>query len=163
MRREYPMARKSKDNGILADARGFTLVEVLIVLLIIGIMAVLVVPRLTGRTESARRTAAQVDIQANIALALDLYELDNGAYPTTEQGLQALLTEPASAPVPPDWKGPYLKKREQPKDPWKNPYVYAYPGQHNPGGYDLYSRGPDGAEGGGDDITNWTSEDQAKQ
>ena len=132
------------------------------VVLIIGILAAMVVPRLTGRTESARRAVAKADIQANIAVALDLYELDNGTYPTTEQGLEALRSKPTGLPVPPNWRGPYLKGRV-PKDPWGHTYVYGYPGQHISGGYDLYSYGPDGAEGGGDDITNWDSGEEGTE
>ena len=129
----------------------FTIVEILVVVAIIGIMALMVVPRLSGRTEAARRAAAQADIRANLAVALDLYELDNGAYPTTEQGLRGLVSEPA--PAPPNWNGPYLKGGV-PKDPWGNPYIYVYPGRRA-GAYDLASWGGDGAEGGDDDIVNW--------
>ncbi len=115
----------------------------------------MVIPRMAGRTEQARRAAAKVDIETNIAMALDLYELDNGKYPTSEQGLQALVTKPASSPVPSNWNGPYLKKKSLPVDPWNRTYIYVSPGVHNAEDYDLYSYGPDGVEGGGDDITNW--------
>ena len=134
----------------------FTIVEILVVVAIIGIMALMVVPRLSGRTEAARRAAAQADIRANLAVALDLYELDNGAYPTTEQGLRSLVRKPGAAPVPPNWSGPYLKGG-LPKDPWGNPYVYVYPGRQA-GAYDLASWGGDGVEGGDDDIVNWETE-----
>ncbi|HOX54030.1 MAG: type II secretion system major pseudopilin GspG [Candidatus Omnitrophica bacterium] len=135
--------------------RAFTLVELLLVVTIILILAGMVIPRMAGRTEQARRAAAKVDIDTNIAMALDLYELDNGKYPTTEQGLQALVAKPASAPVPANWNGPYLKKKKMPIDPWSRSYIYVSPGIHNPEDYDLYSYGPDGVEGGGDDINNW--------
>lgn len=133
---------------------GFTLVELMLVVIIIGVLLGTVLPRLRGRAEQARRARARADIEANIATALDLYELDNGNYPTTEQGLAALLTKPHPEPL--NWNGPYLKKK--PIDSWKREYLYAYPGKHSTD-YDLYSYGPDGVEGGGDDITNWDTED----
>jgi len=132
--------------------KGFTLVELMLVVIIIGILVAMVVPRFAGRTGQARNTAALTDIEANIASALDLYELDNGSYPTTEEGLNALFVKPANAL---NWRGPYLKKR--PKDPWGNPYVYRCPASHGID-YDLYSYGKDGVEGGGDDVSNWEKE-----
>lgn len=135
--------------------KGFTLIELMLVVIILGILVAMVVPRLAGRTEQARRSAAQADIDSNLAVALDLYELDNGIYPSTEQGLSSLLSEPTSTPVPPSWNGPYLKKKKIPIDPWSREYVYVCPGTHNQEDYDLYSYGPDGVEGGGDDVTNW--------
>lgn len=133
--------------------KNFTLIELMIVILIIGTLAAMVIPRFIKRAEQAKIARAKLDINLNIATALDLYELDNGFYPTTEQGLNALLTKPTTPPIPPNWRGPYLKKK--PIDPWGNPYVYICPGKHNPDSYDLYSYGKDGVEGGGDDITNW--------
>lgn len=138
------------------NERGFTLIEIMIVVVIIGVLATMVVPRLTGRTEGARRAAAEADIKANISVALDLYELDNGRFPSTEQGLDALLKKPSANPEPPNWNGPYLKGGV-PKDPWGQPYHYVFPGQNNERGYDLSTYGPDGAEGGDDDIVNWVS------
>ncbi|MFC1704066.1 type II secretion system major pseudopilin GspG [Candidatus Omnitrophota bacterium] len=135
--------------------KGFTFVELMVVIVILVILAATAVPRLVGRTDQARIAAASADIEANIATALALYELDNGRYPTTEQGLQALVTEPTSSPVPSSWNGPYLKKKRVPKDPWGKLYVYVQPGVHNEDDYDLYSLGPDGIEGGGDDVSNW--------
>jgi len=132
--------------------KGFTLIELMLVVMIIGILVSLVVPRLTGRSQQARVAAAKADIEANIALALDLYEVDNGFYPTTEQGLGALRSEPSSAPTPENWNGPYLKKKAM--DPWNNPYKYVSPGINNTRDYDLSSLGPDGAESD-DDIVNW--------
>ena len=131
------------------DKKGFTLIELMLVEIIIGILVAMVVPRLAGRAEQARTAAAQADIEANISSALDLYELDNGSYPTTEEGMEALLVKPASAI---NWMGPYLKKK--PLDPWGNPYVYKSPGTHSVD-YDLYSYGKNGVEGGDDDVTNW--------
>ena len=131
-------------------AKGFTLVELLIVVTILGILVAMVVPRLAGRTEQARRARAAADVQGNIPLALDLFELDTGKYPTSEEGLNALRVQPPGAE---NWKGPYLK--QQPTDPWNRPYRYLYPGVKNPQDYDLFSLGPDGAEGTSDDIGNW--------
>ncbi|MFH1777964.1 MAG: type II secretion system major pseudopilin GspG [Candidatus Omnitrophota bacterium] len=136
--------------------RSFTLIELMLVVMIISVLAALVVPNLAGRAEHARRSAAQADIMSNIPLALDLYELDNGFYPTSEQGLNALCEKPTTSPVPLNWNGPYIKK--MPKDPWKSEYVYVLPGVHNTDSYDLYSLGKDRAEGGGDDVTNWEDE-----
>ena len=134
---------------------GFTFIEIMAVVVIISILLALVAPRLVGRTAEAKREAARADIEANLALALDLYALDNGSYPTTEQGLSALLEKPGIEPVPESWKGPYLKRRIQPKDPWGRPYLYRFPGEMNPEDYDLYSYGADGVEGGEDDVVNW--------
>jgi len=135
------------------DKRGFTLIELMLVVAIIGTLAAMVIPRYAGRSEEAKKAAAKADIEGNIANALDMYELDNGAYPTTEQGLSALVELPSAPPVPPRWKGPYLKKKTF-KDPWGNPYQYRCPGTHTTD-YDLLSMGRDGVEGGNDDITNW--------
>lgn len=131
----------------------FTLIELMIVVIIIAALAAMVVPRLSGRSEQAKATIAEADIAANIGTALKLYELDNGSFPTTEQGLNALISKPSSNPVPKNWKGPYLEKK--PLDPWKNPYQYKSPGVHNTMTYDLYSLGKDGAEGTDDDVKNW--------
>jgi general secretion pathway protein G len=128
--------------------RGFTLIELMLVVIIISALVAMVLPRLTGRSEQARIAAAKADINVNIATALKLYELDNGAFPTTEEGLDALLHKPASAP---NWNGPYLEKK--PIDPWGREYKYISPGKYRPD-YDLYSLGRDGIESE-DDITNW--------
>lgn len=137
----------------MRNKTGFTLIELMLVVIIIGVLAAMVVPRLAGRSEQARQAAAMADIEANIATVLDLYELDVGQYPTTEQGLSALKTKPTSSPIPKDWRGPYLKKT--PVDPWGRPYIYKSPGGHNIVDYDLASWGRDGIEGGGDDVVNW--------
>ena len=131
---------------------GFTLIELMLVVIIISVLVAMVVPRLVGRSQQARIAAAGAQIEAHMATALDLYELDNGMYPTTEQALNALMIKPGSSPVPPDWKGPYVRK--MPIDPWGNPYTYVCPGVHNTGDYDLSSYGPDGIESD-DDIVNW--------
>ena len=109
----------------------------------------------TPRSEQAKITQAQTDI-ANIELALETFEVDCARYPTKEEGLGALVVMPANAD---NWRGPYLKKG-LPRDPWGHPYVYRCPGQHNPDGFDLSSFGPDGQEGGGDDIDNWTGDSE---
>jgi len=136
-------------TGKTARRKGFTLIELLLVLVILAVLASVVVPKFTARSEQARVTAAKTDI-AQLETALDAFEVDNGRFPTTDEGLAALLQAPANVT---NWRGPYIK-RGLPKDPWGNPYVYVYPGTHNLNGYDLYSFGPDGREGN-DDITNW--------
>lgn len=129
--------------------KGFTLVELMLVVIIIGILVAMIVPRMAGRSEQARKSVAQADVDLNIATALKLYELDNGAFPTTEEGLDALLNPPSSAP---NWNGPYLEKK--PVDPWGRDYQYKSPGIHRPYDYDLYSLGRDGIESA-DDVVNW--------
>lgn len=126
---------------------GFTLTEIMLVVVIIGILAALVIPRIAGSGERARIIAAHTDINGGIKSALGQYEVDNGFYP---KSLQDLLVQPGNAR---NWHGPYLDSI--PVDPWGNKYIYYYPGKHNPAGYDLLSVGPDGREGTEDDIGNW--------
>ena len=131
---------------------GFTLIELMVVLVIMGVLAALIVPNIIGRTDEARQTAAKTDI-STIMQALKLYKLDNGVYPTQEQGLQALLTKPSTAPVPGNWK-PYLDKL--PNDPWGRAYQYLNPGVKGP--VDVFSYGADGqpgGEGANADIGSW--------
>ena len=134
--------------------RGFTLIEIMVVVVIMGILAALVVPKLMGRTDDARIAAAKQDI-ATLMQALKLYRLDNQRYPTTEQGLQALMTKPTSGPPANGWKsGGYIDKL--PKDPWQNPYQYLSPGIK--GEIDIFSFGADGQPGGtgnDTDIGSW--------
>lgn len=129
---------------------GFTLIELLLVLVILGVLAAIVVPKFSGRTEQARLTAAKTQI-ATFGTALDAYEVDVGSYPKGRNGLQELVQQPRDAQT---WKGPYLKG-EIPVDPWGKAYVYECPGKQNPTSYDLLSAGPDGQEGNDDDVTNW--------
>jgi general secretion pathway protein G len=128
--------------------RGFTLIELLLVLVILAVLAALVIPKFTNRSQQARETAAKTDI-SNIRTMIDAFEIDTGRFPAT---LSELLTQPANVQ---GWHGPYLNGA-LPKDPWGNEYVYKYPGQNNAGGYDLSSYGPDGHEGT-DDIANWAT------
>lgn len=139
--------------------RGFTLIELLLVLVILAALSAIVVPKFSNRSKDAKMTAAKTDI-ANLEVALDSFEIDTGRYPTTTEGIRALVVEPSNTNEN-DWKGPYLK-RGVPKDPWQNEYVYKYPGQYNEYGYDLYSYGPDGIQDTEDDIQNW-SEDQYRR
>jgi general secretion pathway protein G len=134
-------------------SRGFTLIEILVVVVILGILAAIVVPRVMERPGEARVTRARQDIQG-IVTALSLYKLDNFNYPGSVQGLDALVSKPAGQPEAPNWKGPYLDRIA--KDPWGKPYLYQHPGQH--GDIDIYSYGADGKPGGDGeaaDVGNW--------
>ncbi len=142
-------------NGMIRGRRrqaAFSLIELLLVLVILAVLAAVIVPKFTNRTEQARITAAKTDISM-LETALDMYEVDTGKHPSTEEGLNALVQQPASVTT---WNGPYVK-RGMPADPWNNPYVYRSPGTNNVNSFDLSSLGPDGREGG-DDITNWSKQ-----
>jgi general secretion pathway protein G len=128
-------------------AKGFTLIELLVVIVIIGVLASVVGPRFFGRTEQGKVAAARSQIE-NLAVALDNYQLDTGYYPSSEQGVAALIKKPAGKPPAEGWRGPYLKAQQVPKDPWGNDYVYISPGKINTQWYDLVSYGKDGKEGG---------------
>lgn len=137
-----------------ARTRAFTLIEVMVVIVILGILAALVVPKVMSRPDEARIVAARQDV-ASLVQALKLYKLDNLGYPSTEQGLQALVSRPSTPPQPPNWKpGGYVERL--PKDPWGRDYLYLNPGQR--GEIDVYSLGADGepgGEGGNADVGNW--------
>jgi general secretion pathway protein G len=134
---------------VLQGKKGFTLIELMLVVIILGVLAAMVMPRLAGRSEEARIAAAKTDVLTNIALGLDLFEMDQRRFPTTEEGLLALRQDPGFT----GWKGPYLKRDT--KDPWGNPYHYAQPATRSQQDYDLYSAGPNGIEGDEDDVGNW--------
>ena len=142
--------RSSIGNCKLKIENGFTLVEMLLVVMIIGILAALVIPKIVGRSEQARTTAAFADINGGIKSALGQYEVDNGYYP---KSLQDLIVAPGNAK---NWHGPYFDPPKLPMDPWGNNCIYYYPGKHNTSSYDLLSVGPDAKEGTDDDIGNWT-------
>lgn len=140
-------------------SRGFTLIELMVVIVILGILALYVAPKIMGRPDEAKQVKAKMDI-ASLETALKLYRLDNGFYPSTEQGLAALVQMPQSGQIPKNWKkGGYLEKGQVPKDPWGNEFVYLSPGNH--GDFDIICYGADGVAGGegtDKDITNWDIE-----
>ena len=141
------------------ESRGFTLIELLVVLVIIGILAGYIGPKIIGRPEEARRTKAEVQV-AGLQTALKMYKLDNGFYPSTDQGLNALVEMPKSGKIPRKWReGGYLDANHVPRDPWDNPFAYVSPGRH--GEFDLSSYGADGEQGGegsDSDINSWELE-----
>ncbi len=159
----HAAARRPFPHSVLLEHGGFTFIEIMVVVAILAILAALVVPRIMGRTDDAKRTAAKVQIR-NLEGALQLYKLDNGVYPTTEQGLKALVDKPSVGVIPKKWKlGGYIPNL--PEDPWGNPYKYVSPapvqqGQYGQikGDYEITSYGTDGEAGGegvNADITNW--------
>lgn len=148
---------KGKRKGI--DEAGFTLIELMVVIVILGILAGLIIPRIMGRPDEARMAKARIQIES-LETALKLYKLDNGSYPTTEQGLQALVEAPAVGTPVKNWRqGGYLEKGKVPKDPWDHDFFYVSPGAH--GDFDLSSLGADGEPGGegkNRDINNWETD-----
>ena len=148
----------SKTSRNLATRqRGFTLVEMLLVLVILATLAAVVVPKFAGRSKQAKVTATKAQI-SNLEIAIDSFEIDMGYFPKAGNDLRDLVAEPNSNNVQ-DWQGPYLKKGI-PRDPWGKDYVYNYPGKMNIGSYDISSGGPDMKTGTDDDITNWQTEDR---
>ena len=131
--------------------QGFTLIELMLVLVILGVLAAVVLPNLAGKSEKAKIGAAKADITV-IDTALDDFNTDIGHYPSSDEGLRALI-EPMNVK---GWSGPYLKRNDVPKDPWGKDYIYRFPPSHNKGWPDVSSLGPDGQEGTADDIDNWT-------
>jgi general secretion pathway protein G len=146
MKKQYGHKEES-----FSTQKGFTLIEIMLVVIIIAALAAMVVPRMSGRSEQAKKAIAQTDIESHLSTALKLYELDNGNFPTTAQGLEALMKAPSSSPVPANWNGPYLEKK--PIDPWGTTYVYKSPGEHRRD-YDLSSKGKN-TSSDEDDIVNW--------
>ncbi|MDL1983827.1 MAG: type II secretion system major pseudopilin GspG [Deltaproteobacteria bacterium] len=144
---------------LIKNVRGFTLIELMVVIIILGILAMYVAPKIMGRPDEARQVKARLDI-ASLETAIKLYRLDNGMYPGTEQGLQALVAQPETGTLAKKWrKGGYLEKNRVPKDPWGNEYIYLCPGVNDD--YDIISYGADGVSGGEDknkDINSWEIE-----
>lgn len=143
-------------HNTLRNRRGFTLIEIMVVIAILALLAALVGPRIIGRSDDAKVADAKVQIK-NLETALKLYKLDSGTYPSTEQGLAALVAAPTVGTIPKNYRSEgYLESKQVPKDPWGNDFVYLSPGEH--GDYDLYSFGADGVKGGegkNADIESW--------
>lgn len=137
--------------------KAFTLIELLLVVIIIGVLAAIMVPSFSGRSEEARKARAKTEIESTLGLALDMYEADIGSYPSTEQGLDALIIKPEGVL---NWRGPYIKKSNRFEDPWENIYQYQFPGQQSTYSYDLISPGKDGQVGTDDDISNFDEDQQ---
>jgi len=150
---------KKQNMRTLNDSQGFTLIELMVVIVILSVLAVWVAPKIMGRPEQAKQVKAKVDIQS-FETALKLYRLDNGMYPTTEQGLDALVTQPSTGKLPTNWRsGGYIEKGKIAKDPWNNDFVYLSPGIH--GEFDIISYGADGEPAGEEynqDINSWEIE-----
>jgi general secretion pathway protein G len=143
-----------------SNQRGFTLIELMVVIAILALLGGVVMPKVIGRLRQAKPDKAKIDIK-QISMGLDLYAADNGEYPTTEQGLDALIRKPTSPPEPMNWRGPYVEPTNF-LDPWNKKYIYVSPSTHEGYDFDLSSYGADGQEGGTDDsadLTNWLQEE----
>lgn len=138
-------------NRKINNEAGFTLVEMLVVVVILSVLAGIILPRFTGRTKDAKKAAAKIDITEGLSKALELYEIDNDSFPASEFGLILLLENKNNLP---SWKGPYIKNNSI-NDPWGTSYYYLSPGVHDKQDYDLWSAGPDGVSGNEDDIVSW--------
>ena len=138
MRMNFKTRKPTQNRSVRRGQQGFTLVELLLVLVILGILAAIVLPRFTNRTKQAQVAATQTQI-ATFKTALDAYEVDNGYYPKGKSGLMDLIQQPRDSQ---NWRGPYLQADAIPKDPWGNEYIYECPGKHNPTSYDISSLGP---------------------
>ena len=149
MKKVFKIVRKNR-------RRGFTLLEIMIVVMIIGFLATLTGTLVINRLKTAKLKIADTWVNGTGAQALNLYFTDNGIFPTTDQGLMALVKKPTSSPVPHSWTEPYMK--EMPVDPWNNPYNYKRPSEHGNSDFDLWSSGPDGISGSEDDIGNWADD-----
>ncbi|MFQ5427882.1 MAG: type II secretion system major pseudopilin GspG [Thermodesulfobacteriota bacterium] len=151
LRGVFPLIQRS-----IRSTYGFTLIELMVVIVILGALAAIIAPRVIGRTDEAKVTEARVQIK-NFETAIKLYKIDNGRYPLTEQGLDALVSVPTAGIIPKNWReGGYLDNKKIPVDPWGNPYIYASPGLH--GDFDILSLGGDGARGGegyDKDVESW--------
>lgn len=154
-----PAPRDSERAARLRRTGGFTLIEIIAVVVIIGLLTTLVGLNIAGQIDKAKLNAARAQI-SQLESALEFYKLDNGRYPSTTQGLEALVNEPSGDPAPRNYQaGGYLKKRDLLMDPWGTPFQYASPGQHNAHGFDLWSLGEDG-QSGGEDVGNWDMDEE---
>lgn len=146
------MNRSFSSRSLRAARRGFTLLEIMVVLAILGLLVAVLAKNVVGQFDGGQRGAAEIFVNSTAKLPLTSYRIDTGSYPSTSQGLQALISAPQGGGK---WKGPYWEDGELPLDPWQEPYEYRYPGTHNKNSYDLFSKGPDKTAGTDDDIGNW--------
>lgn len=149
----FPAHHDEERVRLQLRARGFTLLEILVVLAIIGLVAGLAISKIGGIYDSAKIQTADLFVRTSVKLPLNAYKIAMSDFPSTAEGLQALITAPARGGG--NWRGPYLESNKVPLDPWNEPYQYEYPGQHNKGSFDIWSKGPDRQSGTDDDIGNW--------